>query len=91
MTTEAIFMAVRSSNGEITTLTGTLIRHFEVSCAKCRQAYAVWGPAIEGGASLLQERKTWLTALLLNVCPYHKDSFPVPFVECFTQLAREEE
>jgi hypothetical protein len=78
MSTETIFMAIRSVDGPTVTLDGTLIRHFGVSCAKCRENYDVWGPAPELEKSLRQDRENWLTEHLPNVCPFHKHSFPVP-------------
>jgi hypothetical protein len=77
MSTGATFMAVRSvQQGGGSTLEGTLIHHFDVSCAKCRESYGVWGPEMDEG--FRQDREKWLADLLPNVCPFHKDSFPVP-------------
>jgi hypothetical protein len=82
MSTQTTFMAVRSvQQGGGSTLEGTLMHHFDVSCAKCRETYAVWGPAPEMDESLRQDREKWLAELLPNVCPFHRDSFPVPPLE----------
>jgi hypothetical protein len=76
--TYTTFLAVRDLNGATSTPDRTLVRHFDVSCAKCRETYGVWGPATEMGDELRHECESWLAEHLPNVCPYHKDSFPVP-------------
>jgi hypothetical protein len=56
MCNDATFMAVRSANqGGGSTLEGTLMHHFDVSCAKCRKTYGVWGPEMDDG--LRQDRE----------------------------------
>ena len=78
MSTQTTFMVVRLVQGVTSTLDATVMRHFDVSCAKCRDTYSVWGPGPEMADSLRQERENWLAEHLPNVCPFHKDSFPLP-------------
>ena len=82
MSTEPIYyMAVRSSQGGPSTHDANLICHFDVSCAKCREIYGVWGPAPQLEDGVRQDREDWLTEHLPNVCPFHKDSFPLPSID----------
>jgi hypothetical protein len=81
MNTQPAFMAVHSTEGTVSTLDGTLICHFDVSCAKCQEKYCVWGPSPQLEESLRLDRENWLKEHLPNVCPYHKDSFPLPSLE----------
>lgn len=81
MSTETIFMAVRSINGAISTPDANLLHHYDASCVKCHQTYEVWGPPPVMDEDSRQDRETWLTEYLPNVCPFHKDAFPVPGVD----------
>jgi hypothetical protein len=76
MIVETTFLAVRSINGATPDI--FLLHHFDVSCTKCLATYGVWGPAPESEKRLRQEQESWLTKHLPDVCPYHRDSFPIP-------------
>jgi hypothetical protein len=61
-------------------------RHLKaLSCitSTCRvpsvERHMVYGPEMDDG--LRQDREKWLAELLPNVCPFHKDSFPVTLLE----------
>lgn len=81
MSTPLTFMAVHSTQGTAPSPDGTVICHFDVSCSKCREKYGVWGPPPELEESLRLDRENWLKEHLPNVCPFHKDSFPLPSLE----------
>ena len=77
MSTQSTFMAVRFVLGATSMPDNTVIHHFDVSCAKCRETYCVWGPGPEMADDLRQDRENWLAEHLPNVCPFHRDSFPL--------------
>ena len=81
MSTEAVLMAVRHTDGAPPPSDSNILHHFDASCAKCRQIYGVWGPGSAMDEDNRQDRETWLKEYLPNVCPFHRDSFPVPGTE----------
>ena len=81
MATATPYMAVRATGLANEATEGDLIHHFDVSCAKCRETYAVWGPGPDLEEELRQGQEYWLTEHLQAVCPFHRDSFPLPLEE----------
>ena len=78
------FMAIRSTPETTSTLDESYVHHFDVSCTKCHQTYGLWGPRgprPESNDQPRQEKEHWLTQFLADVCPFHKDSFPMPALE----------
>lgn len=81
MATATLYMAVRKTGPASEAIERDLVHHFDVSCAKCRETYAVWGPGPDLENQPRQDQEHWLTEHLQAVCPFHRDSFPLPVEE----------
>jgi hypothetical protein len=77
MTEVTEFLAIRTTPNWTWTPDSLHLHHFDVSCGKCQQTYGAWGPPPELDENIRQDRENLLRQFLANVCPFHKDSFPI--------------
>jgi hypothetical protein len=81
MATGTVYLAIRSAGSTTETTDNDVVHYFDVSCAKCREMYGVWGPGPDLEENLRQDQEQWLSEHLQSVCPYHRDSFALPVLE----------
>jgi len=81
MATVALYMAIRATESAHVPTESDFVHHFNVSCAKCRETYAVWGRGSELEDDVKQDQARRLSEHLEGVCPFHRDSFPLPVAE----------